>query len=658
MDFYFRSLNQFLLALLTFHFSALAQDEFSKQAEDEFNIGLSLYKKAEYNSAAAVFEKVAKGFAPNQRTTAAFVMKGKSELYADNLPAADKTLRAFLAEHSSSTYTPDAYYTLGIVNLKNGDNEKACASLLDALRSGEKYASPRTLKDGILTALDATIDEHASVQTVRRLIDAARHPVEEEYLLIKLSEKEIATGNRNAARAALESIRRKFPRTTFEARVLTAERRLSEPTVLKLGLLLPLSQQDENRSAREKEIGEGLREGIETAHAELMGKVAVVLDARSSVPDPVAGAHQLAEDASTVAIIGPAFSAEAQAVTAVATQHRIPLITPTANANGIAAASEFMFQANPDIETRAKVIAQYAVKTLKLKRLAILGANEQSSKLLAESFTKEVERLGGEVVATEWYARGATNLLKQLTSLRRKGNAAASDPFIAFNESITKLEFAKLVKLGISKKLLDTLKAQRSVVNMTEVLGEDAKEKLTMQQIRYSNGDPRIDSVQRIVSAVQGIYCPIASASEISVISSQLAFYGISTKILGSGEWNNPGELNASRRYTRGVYFETDYAVDPKSSAYASFAARYMQRYNKVPSKYAILGYDTAKLILSLIQQGATTRDHLRTALLRVNGVEGLHTKFSFDKRRVNSWLHLFQFTKDGLIRAAEISVE
>jgi branched-chain amino acid transport system substrate-binding protein len=157
---------------------------------------------------------------------------------------------------------------------------------------------------------------------------------------------------------------------------------------------------------------------------------------------------------------------------------------------------------------------------------------------------------------------------------------------------------------------------------------------------------------------VQGIYCPIASASEISVISSQLAFYGISTKILGSGEWNNPGELNASRRYTRGVYFETDYAVDPKSSAYASFAARYMQRYNKVPSKYAILGYDTAKLILSLIQQGATTRDHLRTALLRVNGVEGLHTKFSFDKRRVNSWLHLFQFTKDGLIRAAEISVE
>jgi ABC-type branched-subunit amino acid transport system substrate-binding protein len=438
--------------------------------------------------------------------------------------------------------------------------------------------------------------------------------------------------------------------------VLAAEQRLSEPAVVKIGMLLPL-QNGEGR-AREKEIGQGLREGIETAHAELMGKVAVVLEARSSSPDPVAPAKQFAEDASTIAIIGPAFSGEAQAVTAVATQYRIPLITPTANANGIAAASEFMFQANPDIETRAKAIAQHAVIALKLKRLAILGANEQSSKLLAESFTKEVERLGGEEVATEWYARGETNLLKQLTRLRRKGNAAASDPFIAFNESITNVELAKLAKLGISKKVLDTLKAKRRVVNMTEFLGNDAKAKLNMQTIPYSNGDPRIDSVQRIVTAVQGIYCPIASGGEIGVISSQLAFYGISTKVLGSGEWNNPSELNASQRYTRGVFFETDYYVDTKSSVYASFAARYMQRYNKVPSKFAILGYDTAKLLLTLIQQGATTREQVRDALSRVNSFEGLHAKISFDKRRVNSWLQLFQFTKDGLTRVAEISVE
>ncbi len=682
MDLFSRSFKNFLFALFAFHFSLLSlaqanalstygivdtrplvvevndlaevQTEFSKQAEDEFNAGVSLFKKADYKSAAAVFEKVAKGFAPHQRTTAALIMKAKAEVYGGNITEAEKTLQGFFTSHPTSTYLADAHFTLGLLHLKKEEHEKACASFLDALRSAG--ASAPLLQEETLAMLDETIDQHIAEPTLQRFAAAAKQPVEEEYLGVKIAEKQFMGGNRTAASSKIESLRQKFPRPTFAQRLAVLDEKLKQPTQLKLGVLF--SAAENGPKAREKEVGEGLLEGIEAAVAEYLGKVSVVLEVRSSQSNVVAAARELASDGSVVAIIGPAFSAAAQEVASVASEQRIPIVTPTANANGIAAGSEFMFQANPDLATRARAIAQHAVLNMKLKRLGILGSSEPSSKMLAEAFTKEVERFGSEVIVTEWYPRGTTNLLKQLTNLRRKGNAAASEPFVSFNESMTKTELVKFTKLGVSMKVLDTLKAHRSVVNMTEFLGEDAESQLNAHGIHYSNGDPRIDSVQRVVTAIQGLYCPISSAEEISIITSQLAFYGIRTKLLGSGEWNNAQELNANRRYCRGVVFESDYHVDTKSAAFAGFSGRLVRQHNKVPSKYAVLGYDTAKLLLSLMQQGAATREQMKDALVRVSDAEGLHAKFNFRRARVNSWLHIFEFTNDGINRIGQISVE
>jgi ABC-type branched-subunit amino acid transport system substrate-binding protein len=94
-----------------------------------------------------------------------------------------------------------------------------------------------------------------------------------------------------------------------------------------------------------------------------------------------------------------------------------------------------------------------------------------------------------------------------------------------------------------------------------------------------------------------------------------------------------------------------------KSALYSSFAGRYIQLHNKMPKRYAVLGYDAAKLLLTLIQQGATTRERMSEALSGAAGMESLHARFTF-KSRVNSWLHILQFTNDGINHLSEISVE
>jgi ABC-type branched-subunit amino acid transport system substrate-binding protein len=583
-------------------------------------------------------------------------MQAKAEVYGNDLSEAEKTLQSFFSEHAASKFVADAHYTQALLHLKRDESEKGCASLVEAFRSSG--SAPSTVREETVALLDETVNHEIGEQALLQFINAAKQPAEEEFLRLKLAEKHILTGNRVAARSMIDALHRRFPQPAFPGRMSALEEKLLEPMHLKLGVLLPAVEHDEQLGAREKEVGQGLLEGIETAVGEFLGKVNVSLVTRSSHSDAAAAAREFASDGSVIAILGPAFSAVAQEVAPIATELRVPILTPTANANGIAASGEFMFQANPDLEMRAKAIAQYAVKNLKLKRLAILGSSDPSSKALAEGFTREVQRLGADIVATEWYERGATNLLKQLTNLRRKGNSAASEPYLSFNESMTKSELAKLSRLGISMKVLDTLKAKRNVVNMTDFLGEEAESKLASLGIAFSNGDPRIDSVQRIVTAIQGLYCPISSAGEISIITSQLAFYGIRTKLLGSGEWNNAAELNANKRYCRGVVFESDYNLDTKSAAYVSFSSRFIKQHNKVPNKFAVLGYDAAKMLLSVMQQGAATREQMRDALSNVSETESLHAKYNLTKGRVNSWLHIFQYTGDGIKRISEISVE
>ena len=140
------------------------------------------------------------------------------------------------------------------------------------------------------------------------------------------------------------------------------------------------------------------------------------------------------------------------------------------------------------------------------------------------------------------------------------------------------------------------------------------------------------------------------------MVSSQLVYFNVHAQLLGSGEWNNLAELDGNKRYCSGILFESDSHLDSGNVSYASFAKEFSERFKKSPTKNTLFGYDAARLMLTVIAGGATTRESLARALASVRDYRGLHSRIGLAGRRVNPWLHILQYQSDVIERVGEIS--
>ncbi|MBI5471295.1 MAG: ABC transporter substrate-binding protein [Ignavibacteriae bacterium] len=658
----FRHLFLVVVLMLATAIVATAQVQLSPQVEKDFDAALTLYRRADYGAAAAAFGAIVRLTPPHQRTTAAVVMKAKAELYGENAAEALKTAQSFLSLYPRSSYVADVEFTLGLAYLKLNDYEQATAALLRAYHLAATREVAPTLQEEILASLDETINSYLTLDQLRRFDSFAADANEQQYLELKLAEKHIARGDYPTATTTLQEFRRKFPRSLFDSRLSDLEAKIMKPKELKLGILLPLMKKSDFAS-REKEVGQSLLQGLEFAVEEFnaASQQHVSLEIRDSereLSTSVSEAKRLAADPSILCILGPAFSAQALAVAPVANEFHVSLVTPTANANGIAATGPYVFQANPDLETRARAMAQYAVKDLKLKRLAILASSELTSKSLAQTFEREARRQGAEVVAIEFYEKGMSDLMLQLMNMRRKAHLAADDPYLHFSDRLARRDIAKLQKLGVPQRTLDTLLARGSKVNATDLLGANARSLLDSAAIPYMKGNARGDSVGVPLRIIEGLYCPISTSAEIGVVASQLAYFNIQTKILGTGEWNNLAELNANRMYCKNVVFESDSYIDVKNPEYQNFVNRFTQSYNKSPNRNTLYGYGVAKAVLSALRQDTATREKLRDALSDLRSYEAPHARISLAPLRVNTWLHIFEYSQESIRHIREINVE
>lgn len=631
---------------------------YSAEAERLFAEAIALYERQEYANASAAFGRVLQIPGVHQRTTAALIMRAKADLQAGNLSGAQMSVNTLLREFPSSDYRADAEYTLGLIHAKSGMYDRALKAFLECWRSIAHRPALARVQASVLTALDSTVDRYVSIPHLQQLLAEMEPGSEQEFLYLKLAKKQLDAGHYNAAVNTFDYLRRVFPASNFPQRFNDLRRMMQGARSIAVAVVVPLMK-GSLQVGREKEVGAGLLDGVTLAFEEygvVEANRKISLLVRDSQNDPAATAaifNELAGDSSVIGVIGPAFSSEAIAGARVANEKSLPAVTPTANANGIAASGPYMFQANPDLETRARAMAAYAVNTLGMKRVAVLASREPSSKALADAFGREAILLGANLVTTEWYERGTTDLTQQMNNLRRK--AAGVFPYIAFNGRLTQRDILKLSKLGVPQRVLDSLALTRSVVSAVPLLGDDAGTKLIENGIPFTTGHPAVDSLHHIITTLDGLYCPINSPTEIGVVSSQVAYFGIATTLLGSGEWNNLAELNANQRYTPGIVFESDSYTE--SAEYREFDGRFTRRFGRSPNRNNLYGYDVAKMFLHVLEQGVATREQLRSTLTSLRGYKSLHSNVSFVPRRVNAWLHILRYADGAIRRVAEVEV-
>ena len=649
-----------ILGLLMCGQTLFGQDEvvFNQSAEDNFLLGTKQYAQNDFKEAYLSFQKVIEEPVHNQRTTASLIMSAKSLFQLHSFRESIRLLKDFLDTYPLSNYAEDAHYTLALNYYRLNRYSDAASELLVVLESGRERKT--FLRAQRIFENDAS--EFLTAQEIKDLLYFSKTDRSKKLLTLHLAEIEFDQGlyTESMAHAREVLAGKEDPLSAQRARSLLV--RLQSGTSVKLGVILPLMQKVDGAS-REKKLAYEILDGVKYAVDEYNLKnskqgVTVVIDVRDSEKDPLVAAREIQpwlDDKEFIGIVGPIFSYEVSPVAGIANSRKIPLISPTATDNGIAAVGDYIFQANPDYTTRGKAMAQYAVLKLGLKNLAVVAPSFQPSGAIADSFVQESIRLGARIISDKRYLKGATDLRYLFSAMRSEGAVFGQEQSIDFKGTVSYPEIIKrLTSVGVRKSTIDSLAEKQGKVIVQRLFGLNGKAMADSLGIPLQVEPFYLDSLQYPVTSIQGVFCPISNSGEIGIITSQMTYYNIKATFLGSGEWNDAAELDLNKRYADGVIFSSDRWVE-NSYAYNQFSTQFFQATQRQPTDNVLFGYDAMSLVLTQILNGGTTRERLAELLGKVSDYPGYHSKISFTENRVNSYLHILQYKKGKISKIDEI---
>jgi ABC-type branched-subunit amino acid transport system substrate-binding protein/outer membrane protein assembly factor BamD (BamD/ComL family) len=628
---------------------------FRGDVEREFVEAMKLYTSQRYDSAAAMFSKILKENPRSHRATATLIMGGKSYYRIGNYRESIKLLKDLLDIYNESQYVLDARYTLGLDYFRLARYEDAAQQFLTVRqRSLDPKLIPRSEK-----MLETIAISQLTVAQMQLLLGEATLDPTKAILSYAMAEKVFRTGDVKGAQEILRSITMLPPNTKYVADALALLSKIEKGGVLKVGVALPLLLKTASATLKPAvEVLEGVRIAADEYNLDALPKVNLEIRDTESDPSIAArGVTDLCSDDKVIAVLGPMFSDEVFAAAGVANARGVPLLTPTATRNGIAAMGPYIFQANPDYDTRGRAMARYAYEQRGARRFGVLAPKGAVGELLADSFIDEVKKLGGELVDVQWYFAGSTDMRSQLMAIRKKALERVEVTIVDFAAKMKQSALNKMQKWGVPSQVMDSLIERNASTPVTFLFGPNGK------QIADSLGVPTVlvpikyDSLAVPVVNIDAMFVPISTSDEIGVVASQAKYYNFQTLLLGTEDWNELSELDENRQYADGVVFLSDTYTNVESPAYKIFESKFQKAYNKKPVKNSLFGYDAMRMLLQTIKKGATNRNELASALPNVRNFYGLHSTISFKENRVNSFLTVLQFKNRAIRKIGEIDL-
>jgi ABC-type branched-subunit amino acid transport system substrate-binding protein len=629
--------------------------QFRIEAERLFDEGMAHFQSARYELALERFVRILRESPGSQRETAALIMGAKTSYILGKYADAERFIDRLLREHPGSRYTDDAHYTRALCRFDSGEYAAAARTLLVLFRA----STDGLVRQRADTLFFALARHYLSLDALHALISDVEDGDVRVRLTVTLAERSLSAGDVQGARRLLTPLL-SLPRSAATAAAAQLLEAIESSGMVKVGVVLPLMMQGGPAAVRDlgSELLEGIRLAMDEHNATALPKVnLVVRDSERDVGKAMRHVSELGSDQSVVALVGPVFSNEVQASAGIANELRLPLITPTATADGLASIGEYIFQANPDYSVRARAVAQFAALRRNARRFAILAPTDTAGRSMVTSFEDEVRELGGEMVDIQWYKPGESDLRVQLGAMRQKGLERMEVYAVGFSSRMRQADIDKLLRWGIGRPTIDSLIQANANAPVEALFGTNGKAiadslKLPVQRMRM-----RYDSLGLAVTSIDAVFLPIASPVEIGIVSSHLRYFNFKAQLLGTGNWNDLNELEQNRQYTNGVIFTTDAYWEENDPSYQSFRRAYLVSAGKQPTVNAMIGYDAMNLLLKVIQQGATKRNEIASALASVRRFEGVRSVIAMGPSRVNSFLTLLQYRNRAIRKIGEIDV-
>ena len=354
-----------------------------------------------------------------------------------------------------------------------------------------------------------------------------------------------------------------------------------------LGCVLPLSGQyaDLGNKARDAIL---LATGTFDEKNKSLWKV-IVEDSRGLPEGTKAAIAHLANAENVMAIIAVTGTAEAMDAAREADKWKVPLILITPK-EGVTSIGEYVFQNFLTPTQQIRALVKYALDDLNCAIFSVLYPKDDYGEEMVKLFREEVIRVGGKVEKVISYSKNQTD----------------------FKEEINKLT-------GL-------------IVNAPQKKRDDQAENKTTISVDF-----------------EALFIP-DSSSRVKMITSQLVFYDVKGfQLLGTSLWHSPDLLKNGTEYLEEAIFVDSFFTNGFYPETSNFVDVYYTKYSREPENIEALAYDTAGMIIGVLDNiEIKTRGQFAAALKKMNNYDGATGSIYFDSNRVAQKTPFILRVKDG----------
>ena len=264
-------------------------------------------------------------------------------------------------------------------------------------------------------------------------------------------------------------------------------------------------------------------------------KIEVVqADNKSEPSESGNAATKLVTQDKVVAVVGPATSGSVAAAEPILTANKTPLIAPCGTAPAITLgkdgkAKPYVFRACFIDPYQGKIMAEFAAKDLKLKKIAILNdSSSDYSKGLAEVFEKTFTENGGQIVAKEAFLSKDVDFKAALTKLKAANPDALYIP--GYYEEVSKI-IKQAREVGITTPLLGS--DGWDSPKLVEIAGKESTDK-TYFTSAYTAQD-KDPGVQKFINSYKEKYGKVPDVFALQGYNAGLVLFHALEETKGEG---------------------------------------------------------------------------------------------------------------------------
>ena len=463
------------------------------------------------------------------------------------------------------------------------------------LKQAHDQIENKEIRKQAVVVTEKYINEKLGKNQVSALIQKLGNVFPVDLLLLRKISSHRAEGDITKYMASMEKFIGFFPNHSRKAEVKSRLNQIKVDTgaKIKIGVVIPLT-------GKLALTGQKVLQGIQLAVHQLpfQAREKLALEVRDSghqlpMKEIIADLSGLPN---VVGIIGPLLSDEVAIAGKIARDYLIPIFSPSASTYGLVDENSFMFRNALTREIQAKFLAEYAVNTLQLKRFAVLHPYEPFGLELKDTFIKEVESFGGEVVVVAGYDRTQNDFKKQIFEL-----GGVED------DELEKIGRELVLSEGVIPDFSSPSTFSRPLIDMGHWSGDDVEKLKVSLELSY-------DAI-----FIPGVY------DKVGLIIPQLAFYNVNTvSLLGTNGWNSPELVTMGGKYLTNVYFVDGFYPDSHHVEVQKFVRDFKANFGEEPGYLSAQSFDAANIMINNILAGAGNRIKMKESLKAVKNFPGV----------------------------------